>query len=327
MKEKEQNMYSLLKMKREMARALFVISTCLFLSLALSTSALSYHGTTESLYVVNADGKGKKRVAKPDSYSGAWSPDGSMIAYAHSKKNSVKESIYTANADGSNRKKITKGTTKRIYGVSWVSGDKISYTRFKQKNTWGYFGLYVVNKDGTGLKRIIKTMAPIGSFDWSPDGSEVAYTRCFVSCDIYKAHSDGSGKKRIVKKAAKKTRGLTYPAQSLVWSTDGEQIAFVDEGSVDAKSTTISVVNKDGSGKSLLTKLTKRAKPTTLTDVDITSDFKKIAYTLEKINIRRDVYTVNSDGSGFKRVVKSRKGGHPFDVRWSSDGSKIIFAS
>lgn len=311
-----------LEIRHPLAITVSMIITCLLITLSFHVNAFAEPMITTSLYEVNADGKGKKRVGKPDSSNGAWSPDGSMIAYSYSKKNGVKGSIYTANADGSNKKKLTKGKKTVITEVSWVSADQISYARFARDFS---HGLYVMNKDGSGLKRIMKTKSLIDSFDWSPDGSQVAYTICEdTSCDVYVANSDGTGKKRIVKKAF-----------NPVWSTDGSQVGYVGYKKPHVtkyKTLKVYVVNKDGSGKSLLTTLKKRAKPSTLMAIDITADFKKIAYAASKMSKESvvygyDIYTINSDGTGFKRVVKNRKGEHLFGVRWSPDASSILFDS
>lgn len=287
----------------------------------LQAASLAEPLVTSSVYVVNEDGSNKMKIRGTFSTAGTWSPDGSMVAFTYSKKLGDKEAIYTANVSGSNRKRITKKKSTIIGSLSWTAaGNQIAYSYSVKGES---DNLAVVGVDGKGLKRLIgKSSKLINNVAWSPSGNQIAFTYCQNSCDLYSIDSNGSGKKRIAKKAS---------IDSLAWSADGEQIAFVDYVSIDAKSTTVSVVNKDGSGKRQLVKLPKKARPSRFLRLDITDDYKKIVFAIQKYSkglyVGYDIYTMNVDGSGQKRIVKIRKGERLFNVKWSPDGKKILYDS
>jgi TolB protein len=73
--------------------------------------------------------------------------------------------------------------------------------------------LYVVNVDGTGLRRVADGMDP----SWSPDGSEIAFARWREPRGIWVIDADGSGERRVF--PWDETRWTS-------WSPDGSRVLF-----------------------------------------------------------------------------------------------------
>jgi TolB protein len=73
--------------------------------------------------------------------------------------------------------------------------------------------LYVVNVDGTGLRRVADGMDP----SWSPDGSEIAFARWREPRGIWVIDADGSGERRVFD--WDETRWTS-------WSPDGSRVLF-----------------------------------------------------------------------------------------------------
>ena len=102
--------------------------------------------------------------------------------------------------------------------------------------------IYIVNTDGTGLKRLTDDPQLEDHPAWSPDGRKIAYAHwpsntSTAGCTIWVMNADGSGKKQLTKGAL----GAVWPE----WSPDGKQIAF---GGHESSGESTYVMNADGSG-------------------------------------------------------------------------------
>ena len=74
-------------------------------------------------------------------------------------------------------------------------------------------GIYTINADGSGLRRLTDGLDPA----WSPDGTQIAFSRWRSPRGIYRIQPDGSNEERAVDGDL-----LKEPA----WSADGSRLAF-----------------------------------------------------------------------------------------------------
>lgn len=115
------------------------------------------------VYLVNADGTGKRRLtgAPSAAENPSWSPDGKQIVFESGAQ------IYVVDADGTDQKQILSGPA--LDPVWSPRGDAILY-----RPSIG--GLGLVNPDGSG-RRLIAGPTGGNSFltSWSPDGSRIAF--------------------------------------------------------------------------------------------------------------------------------------------------------
>jgi TolB protein len=247
---------------------------------------VSKRGGNASVYLVNPDGSGAKNLtdSKSENAYPAWSPDGKKIAFASDRDGTLH--VYVMDADGSNVNQVTKGdAASRVptwsadgktiafcraaengsqictvdaaggeakpvgVGDGWdpafsPDGKKILFTSFRDGDG---FRLYVMDADGSNIKRLTDDPNPVGYVypAWSPDGKKIAWTgHKNDALHIFVADADG--------KNAKQLTDLGGLATYAAWSPDGKSIAFYH--SKDSESGTFYLVDADGGNRRELLK-------------------------------------------------------------------------
>ena len=125
------------------------------------------------------------------------------------------------NADGSGKRNLTRDRASDDYPtwspdgrrIAFLRGRHASYGARPRRDPLDGYDLYVVNADGSGLRRLTlptrgSTVSCSGQVVWSPDGRTIYFGR-------YLVRTDGSGARR-----------LPYIPSTAVWSPDGRRIAF-----------------------------------------------------------------------------------------------------
>jgi len=122
-----------------------------------------------SIHVMNADGSNVTRVSNAgyDSHP-SWAPDGARIVFASTRSGA--HAIHVMNADGSGVVQLTSDSASD-YSPTWSpDGTRIAFARQTQQANEGG---YVINADGSGLRRL--TLGINGHASWSPDGTRLVY--------------------------------------------------------------------------------------------------------------------------------------------------------
>lgn len=214
-------------------------------------------------------------------------------------------------ADGSERRLVRLSPTATVDAVAWApDGKRIAYSDDGGPNVDGG-RIWVMNRDGSDRRRIMSLWDPVTSLAWSPHEPTLAYTQMSTS-GISLVNSDGTGRRTLVGTDAD-------AADSPNWSPNGGRVFFDAEigDAVEGYASYLAVVNADGSGRRLLSRLR-----TTGFDLTWSPNGEQIAfwrYRSHSDSSPSEVYTMNSDGSGVRKITR---GDCP---SWSPDSKRIVF--
>jgi Tol biopolymer transport system component len=325
--------------------------------------------------VMNADGSGQSNLTPAWGLEGltmpflagfpVWSPDWRKVAFVQARGRHGYSDIYVMNADGSGRLRLTRSPQieTNLSGGAFVcpracdgdpvwspDGNRLAFVRIRG----GRADIYVVNTDGSGLRRLAHAIAfkpmsggPSSGFGanpaWSPDGRKIAFmSNRDGTDDIFVVNADGSGLRNLTRsqlhdrtrswKGREHKRIFWFATDGPMWSPDGQKIVFRSERDRPSaleraacrphcERDEISVINADGSG---LRRLTRNWN---YDGAPVWSpDGRKILFVRFRDS---DVYVMNADGSGQRNLTRSTT--HPFArdeaPAWSPDGRKILFVS
>ena len=124
--------------------------------------------TNLDVYAMNDDGSGAVRLTehKERDERATWSPTGDQIAFVSQREGEV--AVWIMNADGGAKRRLVQGREP-----SWSpDGGRIAFTSSQFE---GNDEIYIIDADGTNLRRITDQKRIDGFPAWSPDGLRLAF--------------------------------------------------------------------------------------------------------------------------------------------------------
>lgn len=255
----------------------------------------------DHIYVVNADGTGKRQLTTaPGSYRNPdWSPDGQTIIFSGSGAQG--SGTYAMSADGANVRKLSAPGWSTGEHPTWSpDGGQIAFIRYAIHGTQT---LCVMNADGSDLAQLTQSCNIWDAPVWSPDGSRLAYAVLGAEGDsVLLTNVDGSGQVDLSATAG--------PGESPTWSADGEMIAFETSG----PALRIYAVSADGTDPVVLAARVGSREPAW------SRDGERIAFLAGD-----QVYVMNADGTGQTAVTPAQRYEMLGGPIWCPDGQKLAF--
>ncbi|MCA1566265.1 MAG: LpqB family beta-propeller domain-containing protein [Acidobacteria bacterium] len=279
-------------------------------------------GVRYYLFVMNADGSGKTRVAAeplafssfpypPDASGPTWSPDGTRLAFVSNRDGNAE--IYTVGATGGAVQRLTNNPAADTLPTWLAGGDRIAFTSTRD----GRRDVYVMYSDGTLIIRITGGAGNSFDADWRPiappapsnaSASRLAFLRVNTGnseeTDIYTSNPDGTGEVNVTNSPQRE--------KSPAWSPDGKLIAYVRWPERQ-----LFVMNADGTGaRSLVPVSDVSEKPSW------SPDGRRIAF-IGGSDLAYTLAVVNVDGTG--RALLVPLDGTYLEVAWSPDGRSLAY--
>jgi Tol biopolymer transport system component len=265
-------------------------------------------GGSRGVYVMNADGTGKRLLIGARYASPVWSPDGQRIAYTVDQPGP--DDLYVGNVRGTVRWRVMRNVGA---DVSWSPDSRtLAISRQAAHGEDAPSDIWSVGIDGRNQRRLTLTPSDEGAPLWSPGGENIAF---HSGWDIYVMRADGSGRSKLVD-------GDSYA--SFAWSPDGRMLVFES----DWPDYEIHAVSTDGTGPRRLT-----SSPSNVHD-EIGSqawspDGRTIVFQrgpwpedVDDTGGRWSIRTARSDGTAQQRLVWDA-----YDPAWSPDGRKIAYTT
>jgi Tol biopolymer transport system component len=206
---------------------------------------------------------------------------------------------------------LAQGESSSATATSVGLNGLIAFTSNRDGNS----EIYVMNSDGSGVRRLTAHTAQDGTPAWSPDGSKVAFW------------SDRGGSANIYVldvASAHLARLTTLPSGEPVWSPDGKLVASSALGAGE-RASDIYVVNADGTNLRQLT-----AEYGSDSSPDWSPDGALIAFTSSRNSIGdphpsvTQIFKMTSSGDVQSALTNSHIDTTP---SWSPDGTGIAFGS
>jgi len=156
----------------------------------------------QEIYVADYDGANPRRVTNTTTLNitPVWSPDSQIIAYTSFRPSGefgVFRDIILSYINTGQRTTPANGSPSKQNELPMFSpdGSKLAFTSYRDGNP----EIYVMNRDGSGLRRMTNNPAIDTTPTWSPTGQQLAWVSDRTGTPhIYIMNADGTGQRQLI---------------------------------------------------------------------------------------------------------------------------------
>jgi Tol biopolymer transport system component len=180
--------------------------------------------------------------------------------------------------------------------------------------------VYLMDPDGSNVKRLTFTEYTEFICGWSPEGHRVIYDSYSPDGGILTVNDTGEWRQRLIESPIEELTFYIYPS----WSPDGTKVAFVElklDEEFATQSMDLFIMDIDGGN---ITQVTKTKDVTEWVPV-WSPDGTKLLYDHSPRYQRGDIYTIDIDGTNRNQLTSHAS--NDSAPAWSPDGTEIAFSS
>jgi TolB protein len=254
----------------------------------------------KEIYLTDYDGAGPKRVtvSRTLNVAPAWSPDGQALAYTSYRMGQFsvfQDIIVSLLYKGVRQTPLNGDPNKQNYLPAWSpDGSKMAFTSNRDGNP----EIYVVNRDGSGLRRLTNHSAIDSTPTWNPAGTQIAWTSDRTgNPQIWFMNADGTGQRKLTSESW---------CDRPTWSPEPfNEVAYA---------------SRTGAGFDIKIYSFGKGESTRVTDGIGTNESpafspngRHIAFTSTR-NGKQQIFTIARDGNDLRQITREGNNGYP---NWS----------
>ncbi len=177
------------------------------------------------VYVMNADGSGRKQITTTGSStrSASWSPDGKMLVFTAAAPGGSDGEIFVCDTAGKNLMQMTNNNSEDRDAVFSKDGKRLVFSSSRQSASY-QLDLWSLTRATWKLERLTNTPQSEAFPSFSPDGAQLAWVELGAHPVLMIGNAFAARSKPAM---------MGRPVEWPTWSRDGKFIAYqTHDGSV-----------------------------------------------------------------------------------------------